>query len=212
MGRNLDPKCKQCRRTGEKLFLKGERCDSPKCAMVKRNYPPGFHGPKGKKRQSDYSLQLTEKQKAKKQYHLLEKQFRLTFDKSAKQSGDIGENLLKLLEMRLDNTVYRLGLATSRARARQLVSHGHLLVNDRRVNIPSFQVKAGDVVKIKKKSQNQKPFRELVEKLSGQEKLDIPGWLNFDKKELSGKVLHQPTKNDIQTNINTQMIVEFYSK
>ena len=114
--------------------------------------------------------------------------------------------------MRLDNTVYRLGLATSRARARQLVSHGHLLVNDRRVNIPSFQVKAGDVIKLKKKSQNQKPFKELAEKLSGQEKLDVPGWLNFNKKELSGKVLHQPTKNDIQTNINTQMIVEFYSK
>jgi len=154
MGRNLDAKCKQCRRIGEKLFLKGERCDSPKCAMVKRNYPPGFHGQKGKKRQSDYGLQLAEKQKAKKQYNLLEKQFKLTFSKAQKQTGDAGENLLKLLETRLDNVVFRLGIATSRTQARQFVGHGHIRVNDKKVDIPSFQVKQGDVVRVKSSSKN----------------------------------------------------------
>ena len=150
MGRDLDPKCKQCRRLGEKLMLKGERCFSSRCAMVKRNYPPGFHGVKGSKhRHSDYSLQLAEKQKAKKQYHLLEKQFKLTFEKASKQPDNTGENLLRLLEMRLDNAVYRLGFASSRSQARQLVNHGHIQVNNRKVNIPSCQIKVGDIIKIK---------------------------------------------------------------
>jgi len=212
MGRNLDAKCKQCRRIGEKLFLKGERCGLPKCAMVKRNYPPGFHGQKGKKRQSDYGLQLAEKQKAKKQYNLLEKQFKLTFSKAQKQSGDAGENLLKLLETRLDNVVFRLGLASSRIQARQFVGHGHIRVNDKKVNIPSFQVKQGDVVRVKSSSKKYKHFKELLEKLTKAKETVAPGWFNFDAKELSGKILHQPSLKDINTNINTQMIIEHYSK
>lgn len=209
MGRNLEPKCKQCRRLGEKLMLKGDRCSSPKCAMVKRNYPPGFHGPKGRRRQSDYGMQLAEKQKAKKMYNLLEKQFRLAFDKATKRQGDAGENLFKVLETRLDNAVYRLGFAESRIKARQLVGHGHFMVNDRKVNIASYSVKAGDVIKIKEKSKKQKPFKELGEKLKNHQ---TPGWLNLDVKELSGKILHEPAMKDVQTNINTQMIVEYYSK
>ncbi len=209
MGRNLEPKCKQCRRIGEKLFLKGERCNTPKCAMIKRNYPPGFHGPKGKKRQTDYGLQLQEKQKAKKTYHLFEKQFKLTFDKASAKKGDVGENLFKLLEMRLDNVVYKLGFSESKIKARQLVNHGHFKVNDIKVTIPSYSVREGDVVTIVEKSKKIKHFKELVEKIK---KYQAPGWLNVDQKALSGKVLHEPNMNEIQSNINVQMIVEFYSR
>jgi len=181
--------------------------------MVKRNYPPGFHGVKGSKhRHSDYSLQLAEKQKAKKQYHLLEKQFKLTFEKASKQPDNTGENLLRLLEMRLDNAVYRLGFASSRSQARQLVNHGHIQVNNRKVNIPSCQIKVGDIIKIKDKSKENKLIKDLSEKLSRPGAVIVPGWLNLDAKEISGKVLHQPSLVDIQTNINTQMIVEYYSK
>ena len=161
MGKNLDNKCKQCRRLGEKLFLKGERCNSPKCAMVKRNYPPGFHGPKGRKRQTDYGLQLAEKQKVKKQYNILEKQLRLTLTKAEKRTGDAGKNLLRLLELRLDNAIYRLGFASSRVQARQLVNHGHFTVNGKKVNIPSYQVREGEVIQVKERSQKSKAFKEL---------------------------------------------------
>ncbi len=212
MGKNLDAKCKQCRRIGEKLFSKGERCNSPKCAMVKKNYPPGFHGPKGRKRQSDYSLQLAEKQKAKKQYNILEKQFKLIFYRAQKQAGDAGENLLKLLEMRLDNTIYRLGFTASRNQARQFINHSHLKVNNKKVNIPSYQVKKGDIIKIRNKSRRYKYFRDLPAKLSLQSGVSVPSWLYLEAKELKGKVLHQPAKDDIQTNINTQMIIEYYSR
>ncbi len=209
MAKNLDPKCKQCRREGEKLFLKGDRCSSPKCAMVKKNYPPGIHGAKRRSRQSDYSLQLREKQKAKKLYNLLEKQFKITFNKASQQKGDAGENLLKALETRLDNVIYRLNFASSRSQARQLVNHGHFTVNDKKVNIPSYQVKSGDVIKIRLSSQKNKAFNNLGEKLK---KAEAPGWLNLNQKELTGKVLHQPGKDDAEMKINTQMIVEFYSK
>lgn len=212
MGKNLDPKCKQCRRIGEKLMLKGERCFSPKCAMVKKSYIPGFHGPKSRRmmRKSDYGVQLNEKQKARKQYGLLEKQFKLTFDKASKKSGDTGENLLKLLEQRLDNVIFRLGFASSRSEARQLINHGHFEINNKKVNIPSYQVKAGDEIEIRKKSKTQgKKFKNLAEMIK---KVEVPGWLNLDKKELSAKVLHEPRGKDIVFNINTQMIVEFYSK
>ena len=209
MGRNLEPKCKQCRRVGEKLFFKGDRCNSPKCAMVKRNYPPGFHGPKGKKRQTDFGLQLTEKQKGRKSYNLLEKQFKATFDKASSKKGDVGENLLRLLEMRLDTTIYRLGFAESRIKARQLVNHGHFRVNDKKVNIPSYTVNSGDIITIEEKSKKIKHFKELVEKIK---KYQAPGWINLDQKGLSGKVLHEPNVKEIQSNINVQMIVEFYSR
>ncbi|HNX10920.1 MAG TPA: 30S ribosomal protein S4 [bacterium] len=209
MGRNLSPKCKQCRRLGEKLLLKGERCTSAKCAILKRNYAPGIHGPKGKKRGSDYGAQLAEKQKAKKMYHLMESQFRLTFDKAKNQTGDTGYNFLKLLEMRLDNTICRLGWATSHSQARQLVNHGHFTVNGRKVDIPSFNVKTGDIIKIKKTSVKSKFFRDLTERLKN---VNLPSWVNFNAEDLSAKVLHEPKKDDMPQHINVQMIIEFYSK
>lgn len=210
MPKYLGPKCKLCRREGEKLMLKGERCNTPKCPMVKRNYPPGVHGPKGRGRQSGYSLQLREKQKAKRTYNLFEKQFKLTFLKAKKQKGDVGENLMKMLETRLDNTVYRLGFACSRAQARTLVVHGHFKVNDQVVNIPSYQVKTGDTIKIKKIASNKvKQFNNLKEKLK---KIQIPGWLNLDLNEMTAKVLHSPAKEDLEQKINPSMIVEFYSR
>lgn len=211
MGKNLDSKCKQCRRIGEKLFLKGERCSSAKCAMVKRNYPPGFHGPKGRKRTTDYGLQLAEKQKAKKLYGLSEDQFKISFNKIQTKGGNVGDNFLSYLEMRLDNVIYRAGLAPSRAQARQLVNHGHFKVNDKKVSIPSYQVKIGHVISIRKSSKDNKYFRDLPEKLKSFAS-DQKSWLSTDVKELSVKVLHDPKQVDLPSNIKTFMIIEFYSK
>ncbi len=211
MGKNLDAKCKQCRRIGEKLLLKGERCFSAKCAMVKRNYPPGFHGPKGKKRLSDYGLQLAEKQKARKHYGLTESQFKLSFDKVQRKGGDVGTNFLKFLEMRLDNVIYRSGIASSRTLARQLVNHGHFKINDRKVNIPSYQVKIGQIITIKKSSLNNKYFKMLPEKLKNLAS-EQKSWLKTEAKELSVKVLHEPRIQDLPLNIKTHMIIEYYSK
>ncbi|MCK5416670.1 30S ribosomal protein S4 [Candidatus Parcubacteria bacterium] len=209
MARNLAPKCKQCRRAGEKLFLKGERCQSTKCAMVKRNYPPGIHGSKGRPRMTDYGQQLNEKQKAKKEYNLLEKQFRLTFEKAKKQGGNTGENFIMLLERRLDNVIHRMGFASSRTQARQFVNHGHFIVNDIATDIPSFIVKTGDVIKIKSNKKDNKNFSNLSDKLK---KKEIPGWINLDAKKLEAKILHNPTIKDIKTSFNVQMIVEYYSR
>ncbi len=209
MSKYLGSKCKLCRRAGDKLMLKGERCTSPKCAMVKRNYPPGFHGPKGRGKISDYAQQLKEKQKAKRMYNLLEKQFKLTFLKAQKIKGNTGDNLLQLLEMRFDNVIYRLGFASSRAQARQLVNHGLFVINDKKVNIPSYIVREGDVIKVKENKRKTKYFKNLENKIKID---DVPGWLNFDIKKLSAKILHSPDISKIKTNINTQMIVEFYSK
>ncbi|MEI7498498.1 MAG: 30S ribosomal protein S4 [Candidatus Falkowbacteria bacterium] len=209
MARNLDPKCKQCRRLGEKLFLKGERCNTVKCGMVKRNFPPGFHGAKGRPRPTEYGLQLAEKQKAMKEYRILEKQLRLTFNKAKHVSGDLGENFLRLLEARLDNVIYRSGLTDSRDQARQLVNHGHFMVNNRKVSIPSFQVKTGDLITIRVSSKRAKPFVNLTDRMKKQK---LPGWLNFDPETSATKVLHLPKKDDLATNINPYMIVEFYSR
>ena len=209
MSKYLGPKCKLCRREGDKLMLKGERCSTAKCAVVKRNYPPGLHGPKGRTRQSGYNMQLREKQKAKRIYNLMEKQFSLSFLRAIKQKGEAGENLMKILETRLDNVIYRLGFAISRAEARVLANHGHFKVNDVKVNIPSFNVKTGDIIKIKQSSRKNKQFINLSEKLK---KIEIPDWLNLDIKDLSAKVLHQPAKENFESKINSQMIVEFYSK
>ncbi|NTW22145.1 30S ribosomal protein S4 [Candidatus Falkowbacteria bacterium] len=209
MARNLDPKCKQCRRLGDKLFLKGERCNSAKCGIVKRNFPPGVHGSKGRTRQTEFGLQLAEKQKAMKEYRMLEKQFHLTFEKAQEQSGDTGENFLRMLESRLDNVVYRLAFTESRDKARQLVNHGHFTVNGKTVTIPSFIVKVGDIVAIKESSKKAKVFANLSEKVKKQ---SIPGWLNLDAAVLSGKVLNLPKKDDLALNLNPQMIVEFYSR
>jgi len=209
MSKYLGAKCKLCRREGEKLMLKGERCKTAKCAIVKKNYPPGLHGPKGRSsRQSGYNMQLREKQKAKRIYNLLEKQFQLSFERAIKQKGNTGENLLRILETRLDNVIYRLGFAESRAQARTLVNHGHFQVNDKKVNIPSFNVKTGDIIKIKKSSLTGKQFANLTERLK---KTEVPGWLNLDK-DLSAKVLHQPAKENFEIKINAQTIIEFYSK
>ena len=208
MGKNLEPQCKQCRRAGEKLFLKGDRCLSAKCGLVKRNTIPGIHGPKGRKRLSDYGTQLAEKQKAKKFYNLLEKQFYLTFEKAQKKSGDAGKNFLKLLETRLDNTVYRLGLAVSRYESRQIVSHGHITVNGKKVDIASYVVKPGDVISIRKQSVNNRFFKKILERKN----VERPSWLNWDAATKSGKVLHEPVDTDLPANLNVQVIIEYYSK
>jgi len=208
MSNNL-AKCKLCRRAGEKLMLKGERCNTAKCAMVKRNYPPGFHGPKNRRRLTEFGQQLNEKQKAKRQYNLLEKQFKLIFDKAKGQAGNAGENFLKLLELRLDNVIYRSGLASSRAQARQMVGHGLFNVNDTTVNIPSYVVKTGDIVKIKNNKKGSKIFKNTTETLKDKE---IPGWLNVDKKDIAIKILHHPDMKTINPTFNVQMIIEFYSK
>ncbi len=210
MSRDLYPKCKQCRRVGEKLMLKGERCNSLKCAMVKRNYPPGIHG-QGKvmkSKVSEYGLQLIEKQKARKRYGMTENQFKIFFNKARKKSGKAGDNLLKLLEKRLDNVVYRAGFTESRTMARQIVNHGHFVVNDRRVDIPSYIVKEGDVIKIKANSRNKKIFKNLDKKIKQKE---LASWLNFNIDDMSVKVLHDPIIDDLKLKINTRMIIEFYS-
>lgn len=210
MGRNLDSQCQQCRRVGEKLFLKGERCNTPKCAMVKRNYPPGFHGPsKGRRKLSDYGTQLAEKQKAKKYYNVMEKQFRLTFEKASRKSGDAGKNFLRLLEMRLDNVVFKLGFATSRQQARQLVNHGHFEVNGVKTDIPSFVVKPGQEIAVRARIKKSPYFKQKIEDLK---KVELPAWLNLEAKDLKAKVLHEPTDSDLPTMINVQMIIEYYSK
>jgi small subunit ribosomal protein S4 len=198
-----------CRRAGEKLFLKGERCSSQKCAIVKRNFPPGCHGATHRGRLTDYGMQLKEKQKAKRQYNMLEKQFKLTFDKASKHTGNTGENFLKLLESRFDNVVYRLGFAASRSQSRQFISHGLFTINGQRVDIPSYVMKQGDEIAVKSNKKDLKIFREMPEKLKGKE---VPGWLNLDSKKLVAKVLHAPDMAAIQPNFNVQVIVEFYSR
>ena len=206
MARDLGPKCRVCRREGMKLFLKGERCLTEKCAIERRSYPPGEHG-RGRIKQSEYLLQLREKQKARRYYGLLEKQFRNYYDKAAQRSGITGENLLRMLETRLDNVVYRLGLAASRAQARQLVRHGHFLVNGRRVNIPSYQVKPGDVVQMRDGSPAEQVIRDATDLTAS-----VAPWLEADHEGLTGRVLKVPERGEIDTPVQEQLIVELYSK
>jgi small subunit ribosomal protein S4 len=206
MARNLDPKCKQCRRENMKLFLKGERCLTEKCAIERRAYPPGEHG-RGRIKQSEYLLQLREKQKARRYYRVLEKQFRGYYDKASRRSGITGENLLRLLELRLDNVVYRLGFAGSRDQARQLVRHGHFEVNGRRVNIPSFQVGPDDTVSLRGSSTAKDVVVEATDLTAS-----VAPWLQADHDNLSGKVLRLPDRADIDTPVQEQLIVELYSK
>lgn len=209
MARLLSPKCKQCRREGEKLFLKGERCYSQKCAMVRRKYAPGKHGQGGKKAMSEYNIHLREKQKAKRIYGVLEKQFRKYFKIAAKKVGQTGEILVKLLELRLDNAVYRLGLASSRSLARSLVSHGHISVNKKKVNIPSYQVRLGDIIEVKEGSKKKKYFQELIKTIKSE---NASKWLKLEAKNLKGEVISEPVSADLDKKINTQLIVEYYSK
>ncbi|MGH3012966.1 MAG: 30S ribosomal protein S4 [Gaiellaceae bacterium] len=206
MARPLGPKCKLCRREGMKLFLKGERCLTEKCAVERRSYPPGEHG-RGRIKQSEYLLQLREKQKARRYYGLLERQFRNYYDKAAQRSGITGEELLRMLETRLDNVVYRLGFAASRAQARQLIRHGHFQVNGRRVNIPSFQVKPDDVVALKPGSPVEQVVRDATDLTAS-----VAPWLQADHDNLTGKVLKLPDRSDIDTPVQEQLIVELYSK
>ncbi len=212
MSRYLGPVCKLCRRAGEKLYLKGERCYSEKCALQDRSYPPGQHGKEQafrRRKLSDYGMQLQEKQKARRIYGIQEQQFRRYFREAERRSGLTGVNLLVLLETRLDNVVYRLGLATSRAQARQLVSHGHFMVNGRKTNIPAYGLRAGDVVSVRPESRQATYFKALREQL-GQRA--VPAWLSLDADKLEGRVLAMPARQEIDVPVQEQLIVEFYSR
>ena len=200
--------CRLCRREGLKLFLKGERCYTDKCAIERRNYPPGEHG-QGRVKFSEYSLQLREKQKLKRTYRLLESQFRRLFERADRTKGITGETLLILLERRLDNMIYRLGFANSRAEARQLVRHGHFLVNDRKVDIPSALVKAGDVVTVRERSRKVVRIQEALE-LS--QRRGVPEWLEVDRPNFTGKIRALPARADLTMPINEKLVVELYSK
>ncbi len=206
MARDTSPQCKQCRREGQKLFLKGQRCFTDKCGVERRSYAPGEHG-RGRMRHSEYRQQLREKQKAKRYYQLLEKQFASYYDKASRQDGVTGENLLRLLERRLDNVLVRLGFAASRRQSRQLVRHGHWTVNGRRVDIPSYQLKPDDVIAIKDASNATDIVRGATELTAG-----VPAWLQADHDSLTAKVLRLPERSEISAPVEEQLIVELYSK
>jgi small subunit ribosomal protein S4 len=209
VARYTDAVCRLCRRENMKLYLKGDRCLSDKCAINKRNYAPGQHGQRRRTKLSEYGLQLREKQKVKRTYGLHEAQFRSYFQKAARAKGVTGSELLVLLERRLDNVVYRMGFADSRAQARQLVRHGHMLVNGRRVNIPSFLIKQGDVVEPHEKSRNTELLRSAIERLSQKQ---IPEWVHVDATHARGIVQALPKRDDVTIPFHEQLIVELYSK
>lgn len=207
MARYTDSVCRQCRREGAKLFLKGDRCFGAKCAIVKRPTPPGQHGV-SRKKQSQYGIQLREKQKARRAYGVLEGQFRGYFQQASRMKGVTGENLLTLLERRLDNVVYRLGMGDSRAHARQLVTHGHICVNGKKVNIPSFRVKLNDEITVRAGSQSMENMKQLREEGNRM----VPKWLSLDHENLVGKVIAMPQRDDIDLTIEEHQIVELYSR
>jgi small subunit ribosomal protein S4 len=209
MARYIGPVCRLCRREGLKLFLKGERCYTEKCAIERRNYIPGQHGQARHGKVSEFGRQLREKQKVKRIYGIVEKQFRGYYELAARKEGVTGENLLSFLERRLDNVVFRLGFATSRAEARLLVRHGHVLVNGAQVDIPSLMTRAGDEIKIRDKS---KEIARIVESVEAVDRRGVPAWLTLDRKALSGKLTTLPTRADITMPIEERLIVELYSK
>ncbi len=209
MARYVGPVCRLCRREGMKLFLKGERCYTEKCAIEKRNTPPGQHGKARKQKIAGYGLQLREKQKVKRIYGVLENQFRRYFEVADRTRGITGETLLQLLERRLDNVCYRLGFSTSRAQARQLVRHGHFLVNGKKVDIPSFSVRAGDVVTVKAGSQKTPAIAHAMEEVKGR---GVPEWLQLDAGAITGRIVSLPTREQINLPVQEQLIVELYSK
>ena len=209
MARYTGPVCRLCRRTGAKLMLKGERCETPKCSLERRATPPGQHLTRRRRKVSDYELRLREKQQARYTYGVLERQFRRLFTKAKKTPGVTGENLVQLLEMRLDNVAYRLGFADSRSQARQLIRHGHLAVNGHKVDIPSFLVKSGDVITWREKSVKTELYKRVAQEIDS--KL-IPGWLSLDKQDLSGRVLTLPIPDEVAAKFNVKMIVEYYSR
>ena len=211
MARYIGPVCRLCRREGMKLFLKGERCHSEKCAIEKRNFPPGQHGQDRRpKKIVGYGLQLREKQRTRRYYGVLERQFRNLFEKAAQSKGITGETMLNLLERRLDNVIYRMGLGTSRAQARQLVRHGHIQVNARKVNIPSYVVKTNDVVEVREKSRNNPTILAARDATAH---APTPNWLELDRDALRAKVVSSPKRDDlVQIQLNERLIVELYSK
>lgn len=206
MGRYIGPKCRLCRREGVKLFLKGDRCFASKCAIEVRNYPPGMHSPK---KVSEYGEQLREKQKLRRMYGLMEKQFRNYYKKASMKKGVTGELLLQDLELRLDNVVYLLGFATSRDMARQIVRHGHVSVDGRKVNIPSYHVKAGSLLSVTPKDRSKKLVQETLKLTEGRQ---VPTWIQLDKKNLKAEILKVPERSEIQVPVNENVIVELYSK
>jgi small subunit ribosomal protein S4 len=212
MAKYRGPVCKLCRREGEKLFLKGARCFSPKCAFERRGYPPGMHG-KGsqfrRRRDSDFNRQLRAKQKARRTYGILERQFRRYYEVSLRRRGLTGLNLLQILESRLDNVVFRLGYADSRAQARELVTHGHFVVNGRRTDVPSMMVSQGDVVAVREGSRDKTYFKDLS---AVAEDKNVPAWISRDLKTLSGTVIRLPERSEIDSNLQEQLIVEYYSR
>lgn len=208
MARYTDSVCKLCRRERQKLFLKGQKCYTEKCPIEKRNYPPGQHGVSRRSKISEYGVQLREKQKIKRIYGLLETQFRNYFEKAVKQKGKTGDNLIKLLERRLDNVVYRIGFASSRKQARQLIKHGHILVNNNPVDIPSYLVKAGDLVQVKEKSKKLDVIHNALKRV----KDNTYSWITVDKATLSGTFVQIPERADIPLEANEQLVVELYSK
>jgi small subunit ribosomal protein S4 len=208
VARNLDPKCRQCRREGEKLFLKGEKCFTDKCAIERRNYAPGQHGQKST-RLSDYGVQLREKQKLRRIYGILERQFHNNYQLADKQRGITGENLLQLLECRLDTVAYRMGFGASRSEARQIVRHNGILVNGRKVNIPSYQVKPGDVIEVAEKAKNHLRIKAAVE---AAEQRRFPDWIDMDVKAMKGIFKTKPERSDLPSSINESLVIELYSK
>jgi len=212
MARYTDAVCKLCRREGVKLFLKGDRCFSPKCPIERRNYPPGQHGPtrRFRRKVSDYGRQLREKQKVRRIYGVYERQFRRYFRQAVKAKGMTGSALLQLLERRLDNVVYRMGLASSRAQARQLVTHGHILVNGHKVDIASYSVRPGDVIQVHEGSRKDRYFKDLAEDFG--KKQTPPKWLAVDAGAMTATMVALPEREDIDITINEQLIVEFYSR
>ncbi len=209
MARNLDPKCRQCRREGEKLFLKGEKCFTDKCAIEKRNFPPGQHGQRRNQRLSDYGVQLREKQKVRRIYGVLEAQFRSYYAEADRKKGITGENLLQLLECRLDNVAYRMGFGASRTEARQIVRHNSILVNGKRVNIPSYQVRPGDEVQVADASKNQLRIKGALE---AAEQRGFPEWISVDVKAFKGTFKAKPQRDELPSTINESLVVELYSK
>jgi len=208
MARYIDSVCKLCRREGEKLYLKGSKCNTDKCPLEKKPYPPGERG-RARIRETNYLIQLREKQKVKRIYGVLEKQFKNYFKRALRMKGITGKNLLVFLETRLDNIVYLLGFAESRPQARQLVNHGHISVNGKKIKIPSYQVKAGQEIEVVKKSKKMKVVAQSIAQSSEKE---IPGWLQVDHKELKGKVVSLPEREDMDQSIKEQIIVELYSR
>lgn len=210
MARYTGPSCRLCRREGCKLYLKGERCMSDKCAIARREQAPGQHGAgSGRRRVKEYSLQLREKQKAKRYYGILEKQFENYFVKADKKEGQTGENLLTMIERRLDNVVYRMGMADSRKEARQLVLHAHFTVNGKKVNIPSYEVRKGDVIALKESSRKLEKFKVLIENITSR---TVPSWMNVDKENIVATIIELPKREDVDFPFEEHLIVELYSK